>query len=373
MIAPISDLDDLFVHQTQYPLAQPATTDMRFFERCYFGIHDREGRFALASGLGSYPNMGSMDGFGVGVTRGDSMQYNGRFFRELHGDRIRTEVGPLRFDILEPMRRWRLRLNPNPYGVAFDLEMKARFERWDTRISTQRGLLMLADFGHFVQSCRFQGRVEIGDRVFEGDFVGCRDRSYGLRPLGGLPTPGNGPSPTAMHLWLNPQFEDSAWFVSYFDRPAGDSGSLHGGIRGGKYDGRTWISLEHELTLREGIRVHESGIVRLTDNTGHVHELRTRAALPGIYLLGAGYVQGHPDPRHGWSTQGKFMGDHQEGETYDVGSSSVDLLSQYRADFQADQPAYFSTAEGEEGYGVMEYSFAPTYQRYPANSFKEVS
>lgn len=356
----LTNNDDLFVHQSQHLLAHPATTDGRFFERCYFNVHDQQGEFALCIGLGAYTNLNTMDGFAVGVTNGDRNQYNSRFFRELHGDPARLEVGALHLDVAEPMRRWRLRCEDNPYGVDFDLEMEARFDPWDTRLFATHGGALVFDYRTFVQAVTYRGEVRIGGRTFGSDsFAGCRDRSFGLRPVGGIPMPAGASSPFGSHYWLNPQFEDSAYFVLYTETNAGEQISIDGGIRGGPYDGRRFVSLEHELKLRDGIRVHEEGLIRLTDDHGDIHELHTQAALPGIYLYGGGY----------FGTQGKPLGDHQEGETYDVASDDTAVLATYLADIGADQPALYTLAEtGAQGYGVLEINWGPNHVKYQANT-----
>lgn len=357
----LNEHDDLFVHQAPGLLAQPGTTDMRFFERCYFNVHDQRGEFSMCVGLGSYPNLNSMDGFAVGVTRAGQRQHNARFFRELHGDRLRLEVGALRLEVLEPMRRWRLQMAENAYGIDFDLEMEARFAPWDARLHAVHGGALLFDYTTFVQAVTYRGRLRIGDEGFEdSSFSGCRDRSFGLRPVGGIPLPAGAKMPFGSHFWLNPQFEDSAWFVLYTERDDGSQVSIEGGIRGGEHDGRRFVALEHELLLRKGIRVHESGVIRLTDDTGHVHELRTQAALPGLYLLGGGY----------FGKQGKPLGDHEEGELYDAGSGDASVLRHYRADFGADQPAvYTDVATGQQGYGMLEINWGPGHQVHPRNAF----
>jgi hypothetical protein len=356
----LTKYDDLFVHQSPRLLAQTATTDGRFFERGYFNIHDQQGEFSLCVGLGSYPNLNTMDGFAVGVTKGDPQQHNARFFRELHRDPDRLEVGPLRLEIVEPMQNWLLRLDSNSHDVDFELELKARFDPWDARLYAEHEGVLVFDYATFVQSVSYRGRVRIGDRTFSGDFSGCRDRSFGLRPVGGIPMPAGAQRPFGLHYWLNPQFEDSAYFVLYTETNDGEQLSIDGGIAGGKFDGRRFVSLEHEMTLRDGIRVHEEGVFRLTDEAGDVHVLRTEAALPGVYLLGGGY----------FVSQGKPVGDLDEGEKYDVTSADPAVLSKYLADWGADQPALYTLENtGEQAYGVLEFQVGPDHVKYPANKF----
>jgi hypothetical protein len=353
----LNDDDDLFVHPSPPLPGQLTTTDPRFFERCYFNVHDQDGEFSLCIGLGSYPNLNTMDGFSVGTFRDAPVQWNARYFRELHGDPTRLEVGDLRFEIVEPMRRWRLRQSANEFGIEFDLEMTARFDPWDGRLKAEHEGVVMWDYETFVQAVTYAGTIRIGDRTFESDgFSGCRDRSFGLRPVGGIPLPAGAAVPHGAHFWLNPQFEDSSYFVLYMETNTGDPLLIEGGIRGGKYDGRRFTKMEHDLTLRSGTRIHEHGTVQLTDDLGHVHELHTEAALPGLYLRGGGY----------FSSQGKPVGDLAEGDTYDITSEDPEVLAPYLANYGADQPAHYTLAEtGERGFGMLEYQFGHDYQVHP--------
>lgn len=350
-------LDDLLIHQSPRTLAYPATTDLRFFERFYFNIHDRSGEVSLVTGLGSYPNMNSMDGFACAVTKLDPHQYNARFFRELTGDRSDSHVGPLRFTVVEPMHRWTMALAPNPYDVEFEIEMETRFDPWETHLLYERGVSTIFDMGHFVQSCMYRGRIVIGGKSFELDnFLGVRDRSWGVRPLAGMPMPANSGSPYAMHFWFNAQFDDSTYFIFYVEDASGDVLKLEGGIAGGSRNGRSWTDLEYSLEFDEEIRTHVHGLLRATDDSGENHEIVIDRALPGIFLSGAGYG----------TTQGKFMGNHDEGERWDVVNAPASTLAQYGADGGIqDQLARFTLQDGTIGYGMMEYSFGPAYKRYP--------
>jgi hypothetical protein len=300
-----------------------------------------------------------MDGFAVGVTKGDPQQHNARFFRELHGDPGRLEVGPLHLEVAEPMRRWSLRLGENPHGIDFELDMRARFEPWDTRLRAEHEGVLVFDYATFVQSVVYRGRIRIADRTFSGEFSGCRDRSFGLRPVGGIPMPAGAPRPFGLHFWLNPQFADSAYFVLYTETNDGAQISIDGGIAGGRFDGRRFVSLEHDMTFRDGIRVHRQGVFRLTDDAGDVHVLRTRAALPGVYLRGGGY----------FGLQGKPVGDRVEGDEYDVASDDPAVLRRYFADGGADQPALYTIDDtGEQAYGVLEFQVGPDHVKYPAST-----
>lgn len=358
----LSDYDDLPIHQTSQPVAYPATSDMRFFERGYFNVHHRAGLFSLVFGWGAYPNVNSMDGFTCAITKDEGAQYNARFFRELHFDRTELGVGSLRLEPVRPMHSWRLSLTENDFGVTFDLLMEARSAPWYQVFSHAHptGVAPITNFSHVVQGCSYRGGVTIGDKKFEGDFLGCRDRSWGIRTLAGMATPGGADARRwAMHFWWNPQFDEASYYIFYSEDAEGHTLLVHGGVRGGRFDGRHWVAMEHSLEFGDAESQELlGGVVVLTDDHGDTHRIRIAPALPGVYLLGGGY---------GGHSQGKYRGELAEGEKWDLAGASPTELARYvnRGQSPTDKLALFTLDDGTSCYGVAEFSIRPEYQRYP--------
>jgi hypothetical protein len=115
----LSPLDDYPVHQAAEVMRHPATSDRNFYDRYYFNAHPCSGDAALIIGLGQYPNLGVADGFAL-LRRGDRHQVV-RASRELGTDRMDTTTGPLRVEVLEGLKRLRVVLEPNEFGLDFDL------------------------------------------------------------------------------------------------------------------------------------------------------------------------------------------------------------------------------------------------------------
>src|SRR5438046_7713793 len=101
-----SPMDEYPIHQAPLPLAQPASSDRNFYDRCYFNAHDRTGEVFLVTGLGYYPNLGVKDAYAA-VRRGDK-QWVVRCSDEIDDDRLHATVGPYRIEVVEPLRRVRL-------------------------------------------------------------------------------------------------------------------------------------------------------------------------------------------------------------------------------------------------------------------------
>ena len=117
-----------------------------------------------------------------------------RSSRRLSPELERTEVGPIGYDIIEPLHRTRYRLAANDIvPIRFDLEIEGvappAMEERETHISRSRSRID-ADIMRFHQSGVARGWVEVDGTRFDIDdelWVGARDRSWGVRYGVGLP------------------------------------------------------------------------------------------------------------------------------------------------------------------------------------------
>src|SRR5437879_5943278 len=116
--------DDEIGHQLPTTFDHVGASDASWTERLWYTGHPvPAGDMILDLGLGYYPNRNVMDAF-AGITVGTT-QYNVRMSRHLRADPLTTQVGPLRIDVIEGLRRHRLVLDENPSGFAFALEFDA--------------------------------------------------------------------------------------------------------------------------------------------------------------------------------------------------------------------------------------------------------
>ena len=100
------------------------SSDPSWMERLWYTGHPRPaGDFIFDVGLGWHPNRNVMDGF-AGVAFAGK-QYNFRASRRLRPDPLTTEIGPMKIEVLEGLRRHRLTLAPNESRLSFDLEFVA--------------------------------------------------------------------------------------------------------------------------------------------------------------------------------------------------------------------------------------------------------
>jgi hypothetical protein len=207
----LNPLDDYPVHQTPEPLAHTASSDRNAYDRYFFNGFDADGELFFGAALGVYPNRQVLDAsFSVvhgGVQR--SVHASGR----APLDRRITGMGPITVEIVEPMRRLRVRVDDAGVGIAAALEFTARTPAVEEpRFTMHDESRVVFDYTRLTQWGRWEGFIEIDGRRHEieaGRHHGVRDRSWGVRPVG--EPPGGAPShvlPQFFWLWAPLEFDD---------------------------------------------------------------------------------------------------------------------------------------------------------------------
>ena len=100
----------------------------RFFDRFVFNLHPTDATApSVLIGLGIYPPKDTVDGFVILVT--ETEQRNVRFSTELSAT-DGASAGPFAWQVVEPMKTWRLVVGPNPTGLELDVTWRARAPAW---------------------------------------------------------------------------------------------------------------------------------------------------------------------------------------------------------------------------------------------------
>ena len=116
--APLSGLDEFLVHNAPYPVRVMWTPDAQAYERVWFTCQDSVGELLLVVGLAFYPNLGTAEAFAIVNHRGRHTTV--RAHRKLGTDRMDMTLGPFSFEVVEPFRQWRLRLDADAVAAAID-------------------------------------------------------------------------------------------------------------------------------------------------------------------------------------------------------------------------------------------------------------
>ena len=228
-------MDDYPIHQTGAPLSEPVSGDRNHYDRYFFNGYAPDGELFFAVAMGLYPNRSVIDAaFSVVI---DGVQRNVHASGRAPHDRTDTRCGPVRIDVVEPLRELRVRVDERVHGIGCDLRWRARTVAVEEdRFRRTAGPRVVMDYTRMTQFGTWEGTVHTGDReisVTPETFLGSRDRSWGIRSLG--EPEGGAPShtmPQFFWLWAPINFPDGAthfdvnetatgerWHRSAFDIP----------------------------------------------------------------------------------------------------------------------------------------------------------
>ncbi len=264
-IGPLLPSDEQFNHQVVETFATVGQSDPAWTEKVCGMAAARDGSLQIAFGFGKYTNRNVVDAY-AGISRGVE-QWVVRGSRALNADPESVDVGPIHYEVIEPLRQVRVSLQPNAaQPIAFELFFHAAAacvveEREDRR--DPHGFRKATDQIRYHQTGLASGWLEIdGERVdiTPDAWVATRDKSWGVRPSVGLPAEDLEPDyhqhiPQALAIWNPVLFEQADGsryaFHHYFLQFSGP-GFSHQRIQGGFEDesGQTARLIGMTPTLR---------------------------------------------------------------------------------------------------------------------------
>ena len=351
----IGPLDEFALHQAPLPLAWANSSDRNFYDRWYFNAHDRTGDLMLVTGLGYYPNLGTKDAF-VLVAR-DGKQTAVHLSDPIDQDRLNPRVGGYRVEVTEPLRRLRLVLEETE-GLALDLTWEGTCDVVQEQPHLLRsGSRVTLDAQRFAQLGTWSGTILLdGDEIAvdPATWLGSRDRSWGIRPVGEPEPPGAPSDPPFEGMWwlyVPLQFEDFAIVLIVQEDPDGFR-TLNDCTRVWK-DGRIeqlgWPLID--VHYASGTRTPTGATIRCTTPEGKplVLEVESRLAVP--LHVGGGYG-GDPDWIHGtWKGAG-----FAERVTYAMDDPAVQGRFMFGCvDHVGRALCSQGGADGQEGFGLFEH------------------
>ena len=134
--------------------------------------------------MGIYPHLNIIDA-AVSVLRGGK-QHSVFFSRPLNMERMNTYVGGFSVEVVEPLKRIRLKVEETE-GIALDVEFEGRaFPIEEPRFTRRQGPRMLMDVTRMTQNGRWSGKLRLDGQeitVSPDSWTGTRDRSWGVRDI----------------------------------------------------------------------------------------------------------------------------------------------------------------------------------------------
>ena len=320
----LSTFDDYPIHQTPQPLAHPASTDRNVYDRYWANGFTADGALYFGVALGLYPNRSVMDcAFSVVV---DGVQRSFFASRRAPVERGELRVGPLRIEIVEPMRVLRVTLAENDTSLACDLTFSARTApvEEERQVLQREGRVMM-DVTRFTQFGRWTGTIRCGGHTLAVDAAttyATRDRSWGIRPVG-EPDAGAPPRarPQLFFLWAPLHWADSCSHACLFEDAGGRQ--LHAEAKLIKsYPSLVEVpaaddagiqrlaGIAHRIDYQAGTRRARSGAITMLDATGATHTIEFEPIMR-FQMKGLGYR--HPKWSHGvWQGELATGGDEWE-------------------------------------------------------------
>jgi hypothetical protein len=247
-------------------------------------------------------------------------------------------VGPLRIEIVEPMRAVRLVLEENVFGIALDVLCRNSTVPYEDPVeATRLDGRLLSERMTYELTGKCSGWVSIGEARIELDAATdsfFRNHSWGYQPGRGGPRLYAAPAVAAkrrvpgVRQWVLFDMPDHGGF--YFIDPSGRKASGKGAIMLADRSVAV-VDVQHDLQFYEGGRRLRGGSFQLTDADGG-QRAYTVEDLGWVYCQGGGYFGGFDDGLG----QGVYRGDyHAEGEVWDV-SHPTRIVDASGAEFEFD-------------------------------------
>ncbi len=353
--------DEGLNHQVVDTFATLPESDMAWTEKIWTSIARIDGSMQIGFGLGKYQNRGILDGFG-GISRGRE-QWTVRGSRELRSAPEHTGVGPLHYEVINPLNRVRVRLEENDVlPISFDVEIAGvtpPFFEDRNLVRNRQSQRIDINVIRYHQGGWASGTVTVDGKTHEvrpDEWFGFRDHSWGVRHGIGLPSTDliQGP-PVVAHSTVR---NGMKWTPSFFKRPddsyyetavflaEGEWGYASGYINGSDGNQDRVRSIEPQIRYDPRTRFVRGGELHLTMDSGEkrVIEVETLGD-SGFFLKTAGYGQWKGHVHGTWKgalhLDGEYIPDCWDDE-------HLRSLGQFR-----DTP--IRVREGDAvGYGIME-------------------
>lgn len=343
--------DESFTHQLPTTFDQVHDPDPTWSDRCYFFAASPDGTLLLASGYGNNPNTGTGLGY-VKVSLADGRHWDLLAGHPINGGgRGDLSAGPMRWTCVEPLKKWRLDVEPNDSGIAWELYYEPTAPMWELLPMKVHGSdgRMLADMYHMKEPGRWTGWVQIdGDRISVDGFHGGRDRTFGVRVSDKID----------FWLWLDAGFENraiEAWIIESSD---GTVNYVDGGIthNDGTLSNR-FVKIEHDVEFDGDLKRPARAVLVFTDGDGTTYRVTADAPhqhVNAYYGLPMAHCQ-YQDLGDGayfihfqWDSNDSAHLSETEGK-----SMALDQLMRFELD-------------GDTGWGIFELLMGGQgYARYP--------
>jgi hypothetical protein len=329
MLGSLLPADEGFHHQIVDTFASVSQSDRSWTEKVCAMACARDGSLQLGFGIGKYTNRNVMDAY-AGLSRGVE-QWTVRASRALASDPTTTAVGPIGYEVVEPLRvvRFTLAANdaqPISFDWTFEAAVPAFLEEPERHRSRPDGYRIDADIVRYHQTGVAHGWVDAGGDRTEFDtatWVSTRDHSWGVRYQVGRP-----PDDVQPALQLDGVASYINWCPVLMERDDGTRYALHwyyqrhalsgyqrvelqGGVEHASGRKEHFVALVPEVRYRDDNRRVEGGTLQFAMSDGTARPIHIAPVSDTGFHLGAGLYHGYDGHWHGeWRGELHVEGDY---------------------------------------------------------------
>lgn len=358
----LTHADEYPIHQTPEPIAYSGT-DRNFYDRYFFNGYDiRQAEpdsdpadsldavfFGVAMGI--YPHLNIVDASFSVIAHGH--QYSLHASRFLNMERMNTKVGPVQIEIVEPLRKLRLRIDDRDHGLSAEILFTGRIPALEEpRFTYRNGPRTILDYTRLTQNGSYEGWIEIHGRrtaIIADHWRGTRDRSWGVRPIGAQDSQAVAPpsQPQFYWLWAPLNFEDAVTLYHVNEDAHGKPWAVHGlyhPIEGPAVD---MIDARSSIRFKSGTRHAERADLTLIPREGKPFRIRLEPKFQ-FFMNGLGYM--NPTWGHGANKGDHALG-HEEWKLDEV-NEAAPLYIHVQALCRAE--LLLPSGEKKAGTGILE-------------------
>ncbi|MGH6993554.1 MAG: hypothetical protein ACREEH_09490, partial [Caulobacteraceae bacterium] len=119
-------------------------------------------------------------------------------------ERMDLVVGPIAITVVEPLRQLRVSVEAPAQGLKAEVNFTGRaFPIEEPRFTRRAGTRLVMDYTRLTQNARCAGWVELdGERQSLEGWIGGRDRSWGIRPVGARDAQAIVPPQPPQFFWI---------------------------------------------------------------------------------------------------------------------------------------------------------------------------
>lgn len=347
----LTGFDDYPLHQTPMPVAHTATSDLNHYDRYFFNGYARDGSLFFAVAMGLYPNRHVADA-AFSVVKSSKQHSVFHSQRAPLDRRDCTALGPIVVEVLEPLQTLRVLVNAPEHGLRAELTFDGRSAALEEPpFFLRAGTRTFLDFTRLTQFGSWSGWLEVdGERheIGPADVWGCRDRSWGIRPVGERAATG-APVQDPQYFWLWAPVNFPSLSTHFDVNEFSDGRRWHeaGALAPVAGNANHMRTVDWRVGWQPGTRWAASFEYDLIEHNGACHTvcLTPRYEFP---MRGLGY--GHPEFAHGtWKGEVVTAGEHTDLPV-------TTPLSRDHVHVQALCDATLTMADGrqERGIGILE-------------------